>query len=419
MEAIEKCPLFVDKKEIAFIILFLVAIFCWQLFEKYDTYRNITASRIHTATVSVENQYLKTKNKKRYTVFKLRSEEGYRFYTTSYEDLKDLRGRELELKFVTDRIGFLDFLGGFYAPSFDLRLMEKRQTLRGILLEKIADQHEDPKMQALFQALFLGAPIPKILREEVSYLGISHLIAISGFHLGVLFGALYALLRQLYRPIHNRLFPWRNMRQDLSVTIILLLWGYVTLVGYLPSLLRSFVMLVIGFWLYHRHIRLFSFSALALAVGVILALMPEFLFSIGFWFSVSGVFFIYLFLHHFGHLEPWRLFVGINLWVYLLMIPITHSIFPAFSWHQLFSPLLSMLFGFFYPLELGLHLIGAGEWLDPLLESLFSLRGEVYRIETPLWFLGIYLLVAVASIRWRRLLGLPPLLAFLFVGSAV
>jgi len=412
MEAIDKCDLFTNRREIVLISVFLLAIFGWHLSQKYRLYQKIVSTHVHTTKVVVENQYLKEKRGKVYTVFRMRSPEGYRFYTTSHEDLKDLRRRTLRVKFVTKRIGFIDFLKGFYAPSFDLRLEEKRETFRDFLLKMIAKQHEDTKMQSLFQALFLGEPIPRGLRKEVGYLGLSHLIAISGFHLALLFGALYSLFRLLYRPLQERFFPWRNMRQDLSVVIILLLIGYLMLVGYLPSLLRSFVMLVIGFWLYHRHIRLLSFSTLALAVALILAFMPEFLFSVGFWFSVSGVFFIYLFLHHFGHLKPWQIFAGINLWVYLLMLPVIHTIFGTFSWYQLLSPLFSMLFGLFYPLELGLHLLGAGGWLDPLPEALFSLRGGVYQIHTPLWFLGLYLLFAFASIRWRRLLGILLLFPF-------
>ncbi len=415
MEAIPPCPLFTRWREVAALTALLLALFGYNLYHTYTLYRSVVSEPIHTTTATVLNQYVKTKGRRSYTVFKMRSTEGYRFYTTSYEDLKDLRGRRVWLKLVTKRIDFLSFLRGFYAPSFDLRLDASDWTLRGVLLQKIAAQHANMQMRALYEALFLGRPIPRSLRKEVSFLGISHLIAISGFHLAVLFGALFMLLRPFYRFAQERYFPWRHMRRDLSLAIMVLLGGYLWLVGVLPSLLRSFVMLVLGFWLYHRHIRLLSFSTLLLTVGVILASMPEFLFSIGFWFSVGGVFFIYLFLHHWGGVAPWKLFVGLNLWVFVTMLPLVHSIFPLFSWYQLLSPLWSMLFGLFYPIALGAHLIGAGGLFDPWLSHLFSLRGQALEVETPLWFLLLYLGVALWAIRWRVLAYLLPLLSLSLV----
>jgi competence protein ComEC len=254
------------------------------------------------------------------------------------------------------------------------------------------------KMKELFSALFLAEPISKSLRTDVSNLGISHLIAISGFHLGVLFTILYFLFRTIYIYFQDRYFPYRNIKFDLTILILVLLFGYMSLIGYVPSVVRSFVMMALGFFLFHRSFKIISFEVLYVTILFILAIIPEFLFSIGFWFSISGVFYIYLFLHHFSYLKNWQIFLLLNFWVYIAMIPIVHFIFPNFSLYQLFSPFLTMVFSIFYPLEMLLHILQIGDLLDSMVLKLFSFKAEIYKFQTPLWFLGTYLLVSILAI---------------------
>jgi len=182
------------------------------------------------------------------------------------------------------------------------------------------------------------------------------------------------------------------------VGIIMILFWYVWLLDFTPSLIRSFVMMAFAFFLFHRHIRILSFEVLLVAVLFILALKPPLLFSIGFWFSVSGVFYIYLFLHYFKGWNKWFIFVFINVWVYFAMIPVVHFIFADFSFWQLLSPLLSIGFGVFYPLEMLLHLVGFGGLLDGMLEKLFAIKGEMIELKTPLWFLALYVFSSILAI---------------------
>ncbi len=391
--------LFETKKEIVIFTLLMLSLFAFNIYQKHKLFTEVTASKFYKTDATIDKQYQKTKKTgKTYHVLKIKSDDGYSFYTTNYGDLKDINGRKVSIGFITDKINFRSFVAGFYAPSYDIRLDEKEYSFKEEIASFIKEQHENVKMKELFSALFLAEPISKSLRADVSFLGISHLIAISGFHLGVLFTILYFLFRTIYTYFQDRYFPYRNIKFDLTIMILILLFGYMSLIGYVPSVVRSFVMMGLGFFLYHRSFKIISFEVLYVTILFILAIIPEFLFSIGFWFSISGVFYIYLFLHHFSHLKNWQIFLLLNFWVYVAMIPIVHFIFPDFSLYQLFSPFLTMIFSLFYPFEMLLHVLGLGDLLDGMVLKLFSFKAEIYKLSAPLWFLGVYLVTSILAI---------------------
>lgn len=410
-----KLSLFENKKEIFLFLLAIMIVFAGNLFLQHQTYQKLSTEKFFRTEATVINQYQKTSKKgKVYHVLKLKSVDGYTFITTNYEDIKDLKDRNVRIGLITDKVTFLDFLKSFYAPSFDIELLDYQTSFKEKLEEGIVSQHEAPFAKELFAALFLAKPISKSLRESVTTLGISHLIAISGYHLSFLFGLLYLLISKPYTFFQDRHFPYRNRRFDLTVGIIMILFWYVWLLDFTPSLIRSFVMMVFAFFLFHRNVKILSFEVLAVAVLFILALKPTLLFSIGFWFSVSGIFYIYLFLHYFKESNKWFIMIVINIWVYFAMIPVVHFIFPDFSFWQLISPLLSIGFGIFYPLEMLLHLVGYGDVLDGLLLKLFSIKGEIIELKTPLWFLALYVLSSFMAIFHKGFLVLFASILFSF-----
>ena len=400
-----KLSLFENKREIFLFSLAIMILFASNLFLQYQVYQKFSHEKFFRTEATVLNQYQKTSKKgKVYHVLKLKSVDGYTFITTNYEDIKDLKDREVRIGLITERVTFFDFLKSFYVPSFNIELLEYHDSIRNTLQESIEKEHTSPQMKELFSALFLAKPISKTLREGVSLLGISHLIAISGYHLSFLFGLIYLLISRPYTFFQDRYFPYRNRRFDMSIFIIMILFWYVWLLDFTPSLIRSFVMMAFAFFLFHRHVRILSFEVLAVAVLFILAIKPPLLFSIGFWFSVSGIFYIYLFLHYFKAYNRWFIMIAINIWVYFAMIPVVHFIFPSFSYWQFLSPLLSIGFALFYPLEMFLHLIAMGGVLDSVLEKLFTIKGEVMMLKTPSWFLALYIFSSFLAIFHYRFL---------------
>ncbi len=370
----------------------LLSIFLANLALEYRTYQNFWSKKPRYTEAEVLNQY----RKKGHWVLKLRTREGASLYTTSYEDLKDLRGRRVELLVFGKQPSFFDYLHSFYAPSYILGLLPKN--LRQFLWQKIASQHHTQLAKELFGALFLAMPLQYDYRRMLARFGISHLVAISGFHMGLLFATLAFALYVLLRPIWQRLWPWANLKRVVFFLAFGVVAGYAALLGLVPSVIRSVMMMGVGLFMLDRGVRLLSFETLGWIVLLVLAFWPRLLWSVGFWFSVAGVFYIYLFVHHFKLSKLWS-FLLLNVWVFLAMLPLSLFVFGVFNPLMLLSPLLSMLFVVFYPLALLLHLIGSGGMLDGIVD-LLALAGDGIRVELPLWLFGCYLLASLIAI-WR------------------
>lgn len=273
-----------------------------------------------------------------------------------------------------------------------------------LLYRWIDNQHENEKIAELYKTLLFATPISKELREEVQKWGISHLIAISGYNVGVISFLLFFFLKPLYQFFQSRYFPYRNATADLTLVVLSVLFAYMVIIDFVPSFLRAFAMSVLGFFFYSRGIKVISFETLGLTTLGLLALFPSLLFSLSFWFSVAGVFYLFLFLHHFSHLNRWMLLGMIDLGVFLLMLPVVHTFFPVFTFLQLSSPLTSLVFIGFYPLGLFLHLINCGSILDAYLLSFLAVEAHTYQLSFPWWVLVGYVGVSLVAIRSKRAL---------------
>jgi competence protein ComEC len=231
---------------------------------------------------------------------------------------------------------------------------------------------------------------------------VSHLVALSGFHLGILWAVLYGVLLLLYRPLQQRYFPWRYALKDVGLMVVVMLGGYLWLTGAPPSLLRSYAMLLVGWTMVLMGIDLLSFTFLTTITFLLLALFPPLIASLGFWLSIAGVFYIFLLLHYCHAAHKWVIsLLCIPVGIFVLMQPLVHGIFPLTSQGQLLSPLLSIGFIVFYPLAFVLHMIGHGGVLDGLLTSLFALPATSEEHWLPVWAVASYLVLSVGAI-WRR-----------------
>ena len=390
-----------NKKHFFILTLFLFFVFCSNNFLKYQDYKELKKSNYQNATLQVLNQYNKiTKKGKHYTLLKLQFNNGIKFFGISWhKNLQNLQNEIINCKINTKKLSFYKYLKGFFTSIYRIKKVSKKSYfLKDKISNFISSQHKNNTTKELFCALFLGEKISKVLRKKIQLLGISHLVAISGFHLGVISFLIFLILTPIYKFFQDRFFPYRNRMLDLIILSSFLLFLYLYLVGFIPSLVRAFTMLIIGYIFYIRHIKILSFETLFLTIMILLAFYPSLLFSISFWFSVSGVFYIFLFLHYFKDLKPWKIFILINFWVYILMQPIVHYIFSTFALSQLLSPILSMIFVLFYPLELFLHIIKEGGLLDSMVLKLLDFHTIAVSVKTPLWFLLTYIVTSLLSI---------------------
>jgi len=406
---LSKTELFLSYRDKVLALFLLSLLFSISLVFEYKHYKQLTEFDDYITTVWVEKQY----RKKDYWVLKHQSTEGFSFYTSSKENLKDLEGHYLRVRLFTTKIDFLSYLKGFYVPTQMLSLLQEKEQ-RYVLMQSLEKLHT-PTSAPLYNALFFAGSIPINLRHQLSALGINHLLAISGFHLGVLSFLLFFILKLVYKPIQGRFFPYRNAHRDIALLVLTLLFGYLYFLDFVPSLLRAYAMSAFAYFLYDRGIKILSFSSLFLVVIFLIALWPKLIFAVGFWFSVAGVFYIFLFLHHMKELKPWQSFILLHLWVYLAMLPVVHYFYGSFSYYQLYSPLLTMLFILFYPLALLLHLFSLGFILDPIVDSLIVLNIEVTQVFTSFWILIFYIFVSLLAIVYRLAFYLLGLFSFLFL----
>ena len=359
-------------------IWLLFSILIINLGYKYYQYKNFI-SHSQFITAKIINQY----KKKNYWVLKLKNNE-VEFYTTTKDDLKDILNQNVEVGIITKNISFWKYLTKFYAPTFNLGILEIPKYK--LFLDS---QHTDKKIANIFDALFFGDSLYYDTRQKLSTLGISHLFALSGLHLAIISGVLYLLLT----PIYNILFsPYRNRNIDLGVLILIILFLYLWFVNFPPSLVRSFIMEIIVF-IFAFYLRdIFSFKLLFLAVVVSLVIFPNFIVSIGFFLSVMGVFLIFLFFKYFKINFINGVFI-LPIYLYLMMLPISHYFFGNFNIYQLLSPFVSIIFTIFYPFEIFLHLIGFGGVLDEVIKSYLSLGDKFITFYTPSWIFYSYLII--------------------------
>ena len=400
----EKPKFYEEKKEFVYTMAFLLLLLLTRLFFSYQSYTEFTSKPFYFTHATVLNAYEKVKHGKRYTVLKLRADEGFTFYTTTHKKENFSHTKVRIQIFPNSGISFKDYLGTFYVKSRIKERADAPETFKDLLLSKVAEQHEDASIASFYNAIFFATSIDKKLREKIALLGVSHLVALSGFHLTILWGLIYGLLLLLYRPLQQKKFPYRFALIDVGAVAMLLLGLYVWFVDFPPSLLRAYAMVFAGWAVLCMGIELLSFRFLATIILALLVLFPSLLVSLGFWLSVSGVFYIFLLLQYAKDYKKWVItLLVIPLGIFLLMLPLVHSIFGVTSPYQLLSPLLSLLFIPFYPLVMFLHLVGLGGILDGMLLWLFSLPTISVEHILPFWLGLIYMTLSLAAIRSRKL----------------
>ncbi|MBO6033710.1 MAG: ComEC/Rec2 family competence protein [Prevotella sp.] len=157
---------------------------------------------------------------------------------------------------------------------------------RSRLLEMISTQDANTDAYAVVAAMALGdkSALTQDLKNVYSVTGASHVLALSGLHLGII----YSLLS---------LFVFRRRWQVLSqIFIILSVWAFVFLVGLSTSVMRSAMMLSVYALLSLGHRDRMSVNTLAFTAIVMLMVNPMSLFDVGFQMSYMAVLSILLFV---------------------------------------------------------------------------------------------------------------------------
>ncbi|MBM0598613.1 ComEC/Rec2 family competence protein [Helicobacter pylori] len=375
------------------------------LYLEYLNYQKLDFSKPTSLNAQILLQYPKTKDQKTYFVLKLQSKNMI-FYTTIKEPLKNLQYRHAQFFGRIKSCSFLESLKSCFFQTYSFSLIRK-QDFKSHWRHFIDSVHSSALVGNLYRALFIGDSLNKDLRDRANALGINHLLAISGFHLGILSASVYFLFSLFYTPLQKRYFPYRNAFYDIGVLVWVFLLGYLLLLDFLPSFFRAFLMGLLGFLACFFGVRLLSFKLLVLACCIAIALLPKLLFSVGFLLSVCGVWYIFLFLKHTQIFFKTSSFlarsfqvISLSVLVFLNMLIVAHAFFPMFSPYQLFSIPLGLIFIVFFPLSLFLHAVGLGSLLDNILSMPLTI--PTISISSPLWLLGVHLFLTILSARFFK-----------------
>ena len=223
---------------------------------------------------------------------------------------KDNRSRELQLG---ENILIRHVTGGFVRSddwTFGGEGYEKLSRLQRLqlrflhyrhhLLNRYRTQTADDEQYAVLAAMTLGdkSALTKDLKEKYSVTGASHILALSGLHLGIIYFLLFRL------TLGRRHF-WFS-----QVVIILSIWAFAFLTGLSTSVVRSATMISIYalFSVAGRHrspVNLLCFTAI-----VMLLVNPASLYDVGFQLSFSAVLAILLLMPLFESFFPENYFVG-------------------------------------------------------------------------------------------------------------
>ena len=424
MQKPQRKSIFENAREVYIFCLACAVMFALNLGFSYYKFCEFKSQNGVILQAKILQNYEKTNPKgKIYRVLKLKTND-FSFYTTTRADFDAGANEQILIGAENKNVKFKEYLSGsFYMPSYgtiELRYAPGGESVRDQICGFIAAQHESEKMTELFTALFLAAPVGKELRTDVNFYGVAHLIAISGYHLGLIFGFLYFIMRPIYRYFQARHFPYRNAKFDLSAAIFAILFCYLALIGFVPSFLRAFLMSLLALFLLARNVRVVSFELLFTVICAAVALMPSLLFSVGFYFSSLGVFYIYLYLRHFGErFSNLSNAILLNFWVFSAMILPVIYFFPLVSAQQLAVLPLTPLFSLFYPMSALLHVFGAGGALDEYLLEFLSWRAKGVNLSVPFWLFLLYNALSLASVKSKNLAVILVLLNLLCFGALV
>ncbi len=184
--------------------------------------------------------------------------------------------------------------GGFFQRVYRLRKAISRT------LDHIGETDET----AVLKALLIGerSGVSDRITENFSKAGVSHLLAISGLHVGIVATTSFFIFRWIlsWFPF----FLWRAWtRKGAAILSIIPVLGYGLVSGMSPSTQRAVIMIVIFLMTFLIHKEQEPFNTLATAAILILILHPPALFAISFQLSFASVFAIIYFLPRFWQPE--------------------------------------------------------------------------------------------------------------------
>lgn len=152
-----------------------------------------------------------------------------------------------------------------------------------VLHEQIRRTFKDKNKSAVLESILFGLKddLPKELVESYASTGVIHILAVSGMHVGIVFGLINFLLVFV--------FGRHNYTLIKSLLAILAVWVYCYICGFAPSTCRAGLMISLYTLAKPFDRMAISYNLVAFSAFVLLVLEPNSLFNVGFQLSFSAV----------------------------------------------------------------------------------------------------------------------------------
>ena len=156
-------------------------------------------------------------------------------------------------------------------------------------------------------------------REILSATGTNHLFAVSGLHIGMVFGLFFVLIERLWRYLFlsRYLYPSRDVALLGALPVAI---AYAALAGFSVPTQRALIMLVCVVCANFFRYKISLSQSLTVALLLILIYDPSATLSISFWLSFAAVAMIAFFLLIAPNLKGWKLWFGMQAYIATVMI---------------------------------------------------------------------------------------------------
>jgi len=323
-----------------------------------------------------------------------------------------------------------------------------KYSLRSAFMDKIQGtftSYLSSRSAKLMTSIFIGQS-SYLLEEDVEVyrnMGLAHILAVSGLHIGIISAFIYFFLSNL------------GIRRKLNTVITLAtIWFYAFLIGFPPSILRANIMFTILYYSQLIHEPYDSINSISFAIFILLLINPYYLFNIGFQLSFMATLSILLFgprireafypyknklvstlsailavqlgtlpvqAYYFNHINPYGIIAN------LLIIPLL-SLGLVLAFLLLFFSLLPFTTFVSFILSLVLEVIL--QWEQALLQLLQTLGPEGVKIFSPelisiiiyyLMLLGLFRIISIKKLNRTmiKVLCLSLILAILVNGYLI
>ena len=223
-------------------------------------------------------------------------------------------------------------------PIWQQTVEQRAKALRASLITRLEKSGVRPQTLILCSALVVGEKSGLEYETKQAYrkVGAAHLLALSGMHLGIIYGIIYLIFVRWVR--HSK---WRWHALPL---ILFCLWWYALIAGMPVSLVRAALMLSILTIISMMQYNTDPLHPLALSAIIILLIAPTDLLSISFQLSFAAVFFLLALWAPLREIFP-KMYWAVELLITSCIASFGTMPIVAYYFHQvpILGPLLSVI----------------------------------------------------------------------------